>query len=305
MKNLYLIDGTNCAFRAFMAFKELALDGTPVGALYGVVKILSNFVKEFPPGKLIIPFDVQRSSYRLAIYPEYKAHRDKDSKMEKMKEDFHSQLSAIYSTLEEMGICCITEESRGAEADDVISYLIHRFKRGDFDKAYEMCLILSSDKDLCTLVGDNVNWYDPINRLLVTKANFVDTFHVSIEQFADYKSLKGDASDNIPHPPGIGSATAAKLLQEYGSIDKLLEAKHARIEPHKEVLELGRKLVALNLHEIMPEYSIWKRVDAKIKQKMSVDENLYETLAALSFNPILEEWNGILPRLREYAACEL
>jgi DNA polymerase-1 len=305
-KCLYLFDGSNCSFRAHCAFKELRLEEFPIGALYGTVRILTNFVKEFPVGKIISAYDVSKSSWRLALYPDYKAGREKTYEKQ-LKEDYFLQLQMVYDILHQLGICTITEESRGIEADDVISYICSKYKKGEFSKEYEVALIISSDKDLCALVSNDpvCNWYDPISKKLITASNFEETFGVTIDQYPDFKALKGDASDNIPHPAGIGPGTAVKLLKEYGSIEKMIALKHAKIEPFKDILDLGKALITLDLHDQIPKHSVWAKIDQKIREPMVLAPELETNLLGLSFHSILEEWGGLEPRLKEFAACSL
>ena len=308
MPNLYIIDGSNCAFRAHCAFSGLTFEDFPIGAVYGVTRILCTFVKEFPVGRIIIPFDVSKSVHRLALYPEYKASREKNRDTQ-LRDRYILQLHLIYDLLTKFGVSILTEEARGVEADDVISYIIHKFKTNQFPSEYDLALIVSSDKDLCALVSKSdtkvVNWYDPISRTLVTADNFEDTFKVKLEQYVDFKCLRGDSSDNIQHPPGIGPGTAAKLLREYGTIDKMIEIGHAKISPYRDVLALARKLVALNLHEIDASNQVWSKIDEKIKQPTRLDPDLELNLEGLSFHSILEEWSTLKPKWEAFCACQI
>lgn len=308
MHSLYIFDGSNLAFRAFCAYPSLTIDDFPVGAIYGTIRILTTFVKEWQPGKILIPFDIDKSEYRKGIYPAYKdtAGRE-ESRIKKLKEEFGSQLDITLQLLEKFGVTTLYEQNRKIEADDVIAYLVDCYKQGQFSDIKRV-VIMSSDKDLCALVAPDpfkVHWFDPIRKDLVTAENFQKKFGVTIEQFPDYKALKGDQSDNIPHPKGIGPAGAVKLLSTYGSLDHLLAIKHEKIEPYRKVVELGRKLVALNLHQTQPELPNWQQIQQRIHQPQSISEGLEDMLNSLSFQSILENWEEMLPRWQAFADCRL
>lgn len=300
--NLYILDGSHLAWRAYFALPNLTLNGNPVGAIYGVVKILSNFVKEFQPGKVIAAFDISKSEYRKKLYPDYKAKRDDSEDGKLHLERYMAQIDIIRELIECFGMTTISQ--RGIEADDIASYLVSRFKEGAFPTIGK-CLLITADKDWAALVDEKVLWFDPINHDLITHRNFVESFGVKIEQFPDYKALIGDKSDNIPHPKGIGPASAVNLLKEYGSLEHMLDIKHSKIEPHREVVTLARKLVALNLHEIDNENSAWNQIEQKAKQQTSMAPNLVDTLQALEFNSVLESWEELAPKWEAFSACSL
>jgi DNA polymerase-1 len=302
--NLYLIDGNNVGFRAHCVHTDLTLDGEPVGAIYGTVRILTKFVHEFPPGKIIMPFDVAKSVYRLAIYPQYKGNRNTNPKQAAQRKSFGIQLPWLINLVNMYGVTTLAEEIRGIEADDAIAYLVHLFREGELPTIHKV-IIVSSDKDLCALVADKVTWYDPVNNLVITPRNFKEQFEVDIAQYPEYKMLKGDSSDNIPHPPGIGETRAAKLLAEYGSLAGILAVKHSKVFPHTEVLDLARKLVTLDLHTKTPEDAVWERIKQKIHSPTKMDANLYEMLGQLEFNSLLGTWDEDAPIWEQYSHTEL
>ncbi len=302
--NLYLFDGSNLGFRAVCAYPTLTLDDFPIGGVYGVVSILRGFTKDFSPGKIVMPFDMAKSRYRLSIFPEYKGHRRSDPKMANLAINFREQLGVMIDLLDKFGICTLTHESLDYEADDAIAYLVHRYKQGHFP-AIRQVIIISSDKDLCGLVQEGVVWYNPISKMLIKDSNFEAEFKIKPSQYPDFKALKGDVSDNIPHPRGIGEGHAVKLLNEYKSIDAMLEIKHQKLMPHLEVLALARKLVALDLHLQFPNDKVWGQIDAKIMAPSPMSEDLEEVLTSLKFNSILENWDEQKHRWAEFASSSL
>lgn len=297
---LYLIDGSNLAFRAHYAFPSLTVAGQEISAVYGVVKILTGMLKNFSPGKAVIAFDIGRSTHRKAIYPEYKAHRNTDEKQKKEREQVYEQIPILTDLLRKLGLVVLAEETSGIEADDCIAYCSSLVP-----DIYQKAIIVSGDKDLCSLLkNDHVSFFDPMRELIVTRKNFKDKLGVDADQWPDFKALRGDVSDNIPHPPGIGEKTAAKLLAEYGSIEKLLATKHQKVSPHVDVLRLAQKLVALDLHEQFPEDPRWGIIDDALQLPRSVDADLWDILGTLQFESILADWDNFYPLYKAYASCE-
>lgn len=307
-KPLYLVDGSNLAFRAHCAYPGLSIQlgdeaSYPMGATYGTIRILDTMFREWEAGKVIMPFDISRSVYRLGLYPEYKAGRH-DNKQKQLYGEYAKQLDLIIDLLGRCGVTTISGEATGYEADDVLAYIVSRFRAGAFPNITRVVLI-TSDKDLCALVGPNVVWYDPIRHNMVTHENFQEQFGVTVEQYPDFKALKGDQSDNIKGVPGIGPKRAAELLTEYGSIDRLLEISHQRIAPHREAVELCRKLVGLRLHEIEPESPIWSAVSARLRELPKIADDLYDVLTALQFESVLAEWVEWKARWQRFSECSL
>ena len=297
--NLYAFDGHNLGYRSTCAFPDLTLDGFPIGGVYGMIRILSAFVHDFSPGKIVMPFDMGKSVYRLSIHPEYKAHRRSDPRMAALGIAFRDQLTVMLDLLQQFGVTTIDQETIGWEADDVIAYLVYRFKRGDFPNVRQV-LILSSDKDLCGLVQEGVVWFNPITKELINLGNFEATFGIKPEQYPDFKCLKGDASDNIPHPAGIGEKTAVKLLKEYGSVASLQAVKHSKLQGQEAVLELARKLVSLQLHHQFADDPVWGRIDAKLLVQPEISPTILDTLRGLQFDSILERWDADFPKWKAF-----
>jgi DNA polymerase-1 len=286
---LYLFDGNNLAFRAFCGYPTLSTaEGLPIGGVYGVTRILTTFFKKWMLGKVLMPFDVGKSEYRIGIYPEYKGKRKSTPKQQREHERFHEQFKMIQDMVEAFGIKTIKEP--GFEADDLIAYICMLFKQGAFPNVSRV-VILSSDKDLCALIGPNVVWYDPIKSNLINEKNFIQQFGVEIHQYADFKALKGDSSDNIPHPPGVGEKNAVKLLQEYGTVDRLVGIQHDKISGHEEVLAIARKLIRLDLWNEFPNSPVWKRTHDAVKTPTQLSPDLKAFLEVLQFNSILEEYD--------------
>ena len=237
---LVVIDGTNTIYRAFFAIPNLrAPDGTPTGAAYGFVTMLAKVLREEQPTHVAVATDPRGGSFRKRLYPEYKAGRDKQP------EDLSAQIPLVAELCEAFGVPMLEVED--FEADDVIATLIETAP----DDA-EVCIV-STDKDLMQLVGPGVEMLDTMKGRRIDAAAVEERFGVAPEQLLDVRALIGDPSDNIPGVKGIGEKGAAKLIQEFGSLDALLEradevkAKRARegLQQQAEEARLSRELATL------------------------------------------------------------
>lgn len=215
MRRLVLIDGKSVFYRGYYAMGPLSLaDGTPTGGVYGFAAIAMEIVEKLAPTKVVVAWDSPTSaSRRRAIYPGYKAGRIKPG------EDFYTQIPLLRRLVERFGWSFV--ELENYEADDIIGTLARQAtEAGNYET-----FIISSDLDMLQIVDDNTHLW----RILKGFTN-IEKIHVpeleakygiKKSQFLDLKSLKGDSSDNIPGVPGIGEKTAAKLLQQYGTLDNI------------------------------------------------------------------------------------
>jgi DNA polymerase-1 len=239
-KRLVVIDGANAIYRAFFAIPNLrAPDGTPTGAAYGFVTMLIKVLREEHPTHLAIASDPRGGSFRREIFPEYKAGRDAQP------EDLTVQFPIVAELCEAFGVPMI--EVPNFEADDVIATLVETAPKGA-----EVCIV-STDKDLMQLVRPGVEMLDSGKGRRIDAAAVEERFGVPPSQLLDMRALVGDASDNIPGVKGIGEKGAAKLIQEYGTLDRVLEnadqvkAKRARegLQEHADDARLSRELSIL------------------------------------------------------------
>lgn len=210
---LVLVDGYAQVYRAFYAIPGLTTpDGRPSNAIYGVVRFLLKLDEELPGRWGVVVFDRGRPARRLELLPEYKAQRPP------MPDELRAQQAPLREWLAALGWPVLEEEGR--EADDVIAALALN-AGADRETA-----IVSHDKDLTQLVaGSRVYMLrpDPKGKLeRMGPAEVEAKFGVKPEQIRDYLALLGDSSDNIPGVPGVGSKTAAQLLQQFGSVEQIL-----------------------------------------------------------------------------------
>ena len=246
MKRLVVIDGKSVFYRGYYAMGALSLfDGTPTGGVYGFAAIAMEIVKKLNPTKVVVAWDSKTSiSKRRAIYPEYKAGRVKPG------EDFYTQIPLLEELIHDLGWNFV--EIDNYEADDIIGTLSREAdEAGDWET-----YIISSDLDMLQIVDDNTHMWRILkgfsNIEQIDVAEFETKYGIKKAQFLDLKSLKGDASDNIPGVPGIGEKTAVKLLNDYGTLDNIYNnieqisgSVRGKLEAGKDSAYLSRKLAKI------------------------------------------------------------
>lgn len=240
---LYLIDASSYMYRAFYAMgrRLTAPDGTPTQAVFGFHQMLHKVLKDKQPELLCVVYDPPGPTFRHAVYPQYKATRDR------MPEDLVVQVPIIKQMVELLGIPSL--EVPGYEADDVIATLARRAKEAGIP-----VVIVSGDKDLHQLVEEpRVLQWDPQKDEWFTAKEVVRRLGVRPAQVRDLLALMGDSSDNVPGVAGVGKKTAEELLRRFESLDELFRrvdeipstAVRKKVEGGKEAAELSRKLVSL------------------------------------------------------------
>ena len=211
MKKLIIIDISNYIFRAFYAIRPLhAPDGTPVNAVYGVLSMIHNMIVKYKPTHILIAKDTKEGSFRNEIYVEYKANRSAPP------DDLIPQFALVDELVKVLGLPEI--KMARYEADDVIGSAATQWKT-HFDEI----LIASGDKDLMQFVDGPIKMLDTMKEKIYEREDVKDKMGVYPEQIVDYLSLIGDSSDNIPGVPGIGPKGAQGLLEEYGTLEKIIE----------------------------------------------------------------------------------
>ncbi|MBN2689657.1 MAG: DNA polymerase I [Gammaproteobacteria bacterium] len=239
-KPLILVDGSSYLYRAFYALPPLINSkGQPTGAIYGVINMLKKLISDFEPDNIAIIFDAKGKSFRHAIYPNYKANRVA------MPQELRSQIEPLHEAIKAMGLPILSIEN--IEADDVIATLTKNAKAKN-----KRVLISTGDKDMAQLVDRDVNLINTMTNVVLDTDGVYDKFGVKPNQIRDYLALTGDNSDNIPGVPKIGPKTAAKLLQEFGSIKSIVENKEKiagkvgeNLRNNLDQLDLAFKLVTL------------------------------------------------------------
>jgi DNA polymerase-1 len=275
IKALYLIDGYNLIYQAYYAFKNRPLfnpEGRNSSAIFGFFRSFFAVKRERNPSHVAVIFDSKVKTFRHIEYEPYKAQRDATP------EELHVQIDVIEEMLKKLGISLLRCD--GFEADDLIATLALQCKKENLH-----CYIISKDKDVLQVVGDNT----VVLRQQKGQGGFEEWGRAEVynhlgvypEQLVDYLALIGDQSDNVPGVQGIGPKTAVKLLSKYKTLDNIYkhvheitpESQKQKLMQNREAAVLSRKLVtlrtdvplrvtlnelelkALNLEEAIPLFS--------------------------------------------------
>jgi DNA polymerase-1 len=206
MPRLVLVDGSSYLYRAFHALPDLRTSrGEPTGALRGVVSMLRRMAEDSKPEHFAVVFDAPGKTFRDDWYPQYKANRPP------MPDDLAAQIPALHEVVRASGWPLLMID--GVEADDVIGTLATQAAAQGLE-----CVISSSDKDLAQLVRPGVTIVNTMSNETLDEAGVLAKFGVRADQVLDLLTLTGDAVDNVPGVPKVGPKTAAKWLQQYGSL---------------------------------------------------------------------------------------
>lgn len=251
MERLLIIDGHSYAYRAFHAIRELhSPSGQPTNAIYGFIKMAAKLRASVVPTHWIAVWDGGLSAERVAVLPEYKAQRPE------MPERLRPQLDEIVDYLNAAHIASFCRE--GIEADDAIACIARRAEGMNWT-----VIIASSDKDFMQLVSPRVGLLNPHDKTETVWTDEQVRAKTGVEpaQIVDWLSLTGDSVDNIPGVPGVGPKTAAELLKQFGSIERLFgrleevksEKLRAALLGAKDAVRRNRELV--RLHEVACDVS--------------------------------------------------
>lgn len=214
-KTLVLIDGHALVYRMFFALERTRMhtkEGIPTWAIYGFLKAIFDLLDKIEPEAIAVSFDSGRDTFRLREYAEYKANR------QAMPDGLHNQIKLLCEVIKTLNIPIYT--LKGYEADDIIGTIAKKAK-----ELGHKTLILTGDRDSFQLVDREgfIKVLIPVKSELVEydTDKVFERMGVYPEQIVDYKALSGDASDNIPGVKGIGEKTAAKLLEEFKTLENL------------------------------------------------------------------------------------
>jgi len=242
IRNLYLIDGSGYLFRAYHGLPPMNRpDGTPINAVFGFCRMLVADLLDNPEiDHIAMILDAGSVTFRNKIYDKYKANRPEPP------EDLIPQFPLIREAARAFNITVC--ELDGYEADDLIAtYARMALEAGG------TCTIVSSDKDLMQLVRPGVELMDPIKKIKLGPEAVFEKFGVTPDKVVDVQALAGDSTDNVPGAPGIGVKTAAQLINEYGSLEALLERtkeikqpkRRESLENNAELIRISKQLVTL------------------------------------------------------------
>lgn len=238
---ILLLDSNSLMHRAYHALPNLkSTKGLYTGAIYGFLSTLLKIIKEQNPTHIAAAFDLHGPTFRHEMYKEYKATR------KPMDEELRQQVEPLKELITAMGIKIVSMQ--GYEGDDILGTLSKRF---DDD-----CVIVTGDRDSFQLVS-------PTTKVFWTKKGVsdIEVYDVdrllqdgfTVQQFIDYKALRGDTSDNVPGIPGVGEKTAKQLLEQFGSLENILANADKipgklgqNVANNKELALLSKELVTIN-----------------------------------------------------------
>jgi DNA polymerase-1 len=242
---LFLIDGSSLAYRAFFALPESigTSDGRPTNAIYGLASMLVKIIDEHHPQGVVVAWDAGWSG-REKTYDLYKAQR-------KPRPDLlREQWPHLMPLVEAFGYTNVRVE--GYEADDVIASLVKQAREEGIE-----VVVVTGDRDAYQLVAEGVRVMSTSRGITETKiydrAAVEERYGVPPELICDLMGLRGDTSDNIPGVPGIGEKTATQLLQRFGSLEGVLESvdqisgakRKQNLVEHAEDARLSKQLATL------------------------------------------------------------
>src|SRR6478609_5909850 len=209
MPRLVLIDGSSYLYRAFHALPPLTgPDGSPTGALFGIVNMLRATLKEAPEYAAFV-VDASGPTFRDEMYPEYKATRAA------MPDELRAQIEPMLQIVQALGFPMLRVP--GVEADDVIGTLALQAAKEGVEVT-----ISTGDKDFAQLVRPGVKLVNTMSGSTLDEAGVMEKFGVRPDQIVDYLALMGDTVDNIPGVDKCGPKTAAKWLAEHGTLDTVI-----------------------------------------------------------------------------------
>ena len=249
MKTVLLVDGSNFLYRAFHGLPDLRTSaGEPTGAIKGFANMLKMIRSMIKPDYAACVFDAHGGTFRDEIYSEYKANRPP------MPDDLACQVEPIFSMVKAQGWPFL--QVPGIEADDVIGTLAKQAEKKGFK-----VFIATGDKDMSQLVTDNVFILNTMTRQILDVEGVKNKFGVTPDKIIDYLSLMGDAVDNVPGITKCGPKTAAKWVNDFGSLDEIVrragEVKGKAGEYLREgiaFLPTARALVTIKTDADLSEY---------------------------------------------------
>ncbi len=278
-----LIDGSGYIFRAFYGLPPLtAPDGTPVNAVYGFTNMFLKLTGKINCDYCLVLFDAKRQNYRNDIYPDYKGTR------KETPEELIPQFPIIREAVEALNLNYL--EMEGYEADDLIAtYAEQALNEG------KEVVVVSGDKDLMQLIRPGVEFYDPMKDKFFTPEDVKEKFGVYPDKVVDVQALSGDSIDNVPGVPGIGPKTAAQLVNEYGSLEGVLQhASEIKQEKRRQTLldNIDNARISLQLVTLKKDVPVEHPLQ-EYRCRAPKVEPLQKFVAAYGFNslkPRLEKW---------------
>lgn len=258
MAKAYVIDGNSLLFRAFYATYRgnddevlRTKDGIPTNAIFAFANMINRILSSLKEGDTIfVAFDTGHETFRHKENKDYKANR------KPAPEILIEQMPIVREFLKSLNI--FTYEKDGYEADDIAGTYSKLAAKEGYD-----VIVYTSDRDYLQLIEDKITIHilktGMSNIMIMDEKAMMEEYGLKPLQIIDYKGLRGDASDNLPGIPGVGDKTAVKLIQEYGSFDKILEEAPnfkskvgENIVTFQEQGKLSYRLAVIDIHMDLP-----------------------------------------------------
>ena len=285
---MVLVDGSYYLFRAYHAIRDLTNSkGEPSGAIYGVINMIQKHLTEGGPDYFAVVFDAKGKTFRNEMYAEYKANRPP------MPDDLRTQIEPLHDLIRALGIPLIMID--GVEADDVIATLSRQAANKNIKT-----IVSTGDKDLAQMVTDKIHLINTMSNTYFDPDGVLEKYGVPPEKIIDYLALMGDTADNVPGVPKVGPKTAVKWINQFGSLEEIMnraeEVKGKVGENLREFLPqlpLSRDLVTLKYDvelELTPEDLIIADPDNSTLRKIYSYWNFRTWLAQLDDDDSEDEY---------------
>ena len=279
-----LIDGHSLAYRAFYALPVDSFQtktGQHTNAIHGFISMLINLLSNEKPDALAIAFDISRFSFRTEQYPEYKGTRSETPP------EFKGQVPLLQEALHAMGIRTLEKEN--FEADDILATLATRGAAAGF-----RVLVVSGDRDTIQLVNDEVTLLYPSKQGVseLTRydtAKVIERYGIRPEQYPEIAALVGETSDNLPGIPRVGEKTAVKWINEFGSLEQLLQRQDEVGGKVGESLREHAHLAVRNreLNHLLRDVDLDVNLDDLTRQEIDMDA-VRAVFGKLEFRTLLQ-----------------
>lgn len=303
-ERLFLLDGMALAYRAYFSFINRPLinsKGENTSAIFGFVNTLMKILNDDKPDHIAVVFDTKEPTFRHIMYDQYKATR------EKMPEDMAGQLDKLKEVVQSFNVPII--EMPGYEADDVMGTLARRAERQNIET-----YLVTGDKDFMQLVSPLIKIYKPGKQgdewEVLDETAVFQKFGVKPEFVIDVLGLIGDKSDNVPGVYGVGEKTAIPLVQEFGTIENIInniekipqQGLRQKLNDRKNDAFLSKKLVTIDIN--VPVDIDFHHLNAKPKDT----SRLIQLFTALEFRSLtrkLSEESVTIPEPVEFDTSKL
>lgn len=247
------------------------------GAIYGFVRMLLKLIEDFKPEYIAAVFDSKGKTVRHQSFTEYKATR------RETPNDLVAQIPYIKQIIKLLGIKILKME--GYEADDIIATVAKKAVSEGFD-----VIIVSPDKDMLQLVNSHIKVFNPVKEVLYDENKVLEDYHIKPSQFVDFLSMVGDNVDNVPGIKGVGPKTAQTLLNQFETLENIIENTQNLPEKYKKFFE-GLDIDSIKKSKQLIElYQVPIEIEIESLKKEKADlVKLRELFTELGFKSLLNE----------------